>query len=149
MLGAQMRGFAIKKKKWKKKVQEKNISTTSTPTTKRQKEHMLFCCCSMFFHEGNLLFDVKSAILHCVFLNGGKFERSLDHLETIQGCLDHNTHTHTLWLIIVVSTGTRNIHYKHGCFNWIIPNHYMGNGCFTKHPWHEQVHGCLGFLRHL
>ena len=21
-----------------------------------------------------------------------------------------------------------------GCFNWMIPNLYMENGCFTKHP---------------
>ena len=20
------------------------------------------------------------------------------------------------------------------CFNWVIPNHYIKNGCFTKHP---------------
>ena len=22
----------------------------------------------------------------------------------------------------------------YGCFNWMIPNHYIKNGCFTKHP---------------
>ena len=25
------------------------------------------------------------------------------------------------------------------CFNWMIPNHYIKNGCFTKHP---LKHGC-------
>ena len=29
-----------------------------------------------------------------------------------------------------------------GCFNWMIPNLYIGNGCFTKHPF---INGCLGF----
>ena len=28
------------------------------------------------------------------------------------------------------------------CFNWMIPNCYMKNGCFTKHPFET---GCLGF----
>ena len=28
------------------------------------------------------------------------------------------------------------------CFNWMIPNLYLGNGCFTKHPFKS---GCLGF----
>ena len=29
-----------------------------------------------------------------------------------------------------------------GCFNWMIPNLYIGNGCFTKHPFKT---GCLGY----
>ena len=29
-----------------------------------------------------------------------------------------------------------------GCFNWMIPNLYIENGCFTKHPF---INGCLGF----
>ena len=24
--------------------------------------------------------------------------------------------------------------FINGCFNWMIPNHYIKNGCFTKHP---------------
>ena len=24
--------------------------------------------------------------------------------------------------------------FINGCFNWMIPNLYIGNGCFTKHP---------------
>ena len=30
----------------------------------------------------------------------------------------------------------------YGCFNWMIPNHYIKNGCFTKHPLQN---GCLGY----
>ena len=32
--------------------------------------------------------------------------------------------------------------FINGCFNWMIPNFYIGNGCFTKHPFFT---GCLGF----
>ena len=32
--------------------------------------------------------------------------------------------------------------FINGCFNWMIPNLYIGNGCFTKHPF---INGCLGF----
>ena len=32
--------------------------------------------------------------------------------------------------------------YINGCFNWMIPNLYMENGCFTKHLF---INGCLGF----
>ena len=37
------------------------------------------------------------------------------------------------------SPGTPN---NHGCFNWMIPNLYIENDCFTKHPF---INGCLGF----
>ena len=30
----------------------------------------------------------------------------------------------------------------YGCFNWMIPNLFLGNGYFTKHPFKT---GCLGF----
>ncbi len=32
--------------------------------------------------------------------------------------------------------------FINGCFNWMIPNHYMKNGCLTKHP---IKNCCLGF----
>ena len=32
--------------------------------------------------------------------------------------------------------------FIHGCFSWMIPNLYIENGCFTKHPF---INGCLGF----
>ena len=32
--------------------------------------------------------------------------------------------------------------FINGCFNWMIPNLYIGNGCFTKHPFKT---GCLGY----
>ena len=30
----------------------------------------------------------------------------------------------------------------YGCFNWMMPNLYLGNGCLTKHPFKN---GCLGY----
>ena len=38
--------------------------------------------------------------------------------------------------------------FTNGCLNWMIPNLYIENGCFTKHPF---IFGCLGFqvyIRH-
>ena len=32
--------------------------------------------------------------------------------------------------------------FLNGCFNWMIPNLYIENGCCTKHPF---INGCLGF----
>ncbi len=32
--------------------------------------------------------------------------------------------------------------FINGCFNWMIPNPCIGNGCFTKHLF---INGCLGF----
>ena len=32
--------------------------------------------------------------------------------------------------------------FINGCFNWMIPNLFIENGCFTKHPFKT---GCLGF----
>ena len=32
--------------------------------------------------------------------------------------------------------------FINGCFNWMIPNLYIGNVFFTKHPF---LNGCLGF----
>ena len=32
--------------------------------------------------------------------------------------------------------------FINGCFNWMIPNLYIENGCFTKHPF---INGCSGF----
>jgi len=32
--------------------------------------------------------------------------------------------------------------FFNGCFNWMIPNLYIENGCFTKYPF---INGCLGF----
>ena len=34
----------------------------------------------------------------------------------------------------------------YGCFNWMIPNHYIKNGCFTKHP---LKNCCLGYQDYL
>ena len=49
------------------------------------------------------------------------------------------THTH-----IYVYTWNWNLKHLfiNGCFNWMIPNHYMKDCCFTKHPFNN---GCLGY----
>ena len=36
--------------------------------------------------------------------------------------------------------------FINGCFNWMIPNLYIGNGCFTKHLF---INGCLGFQENI
>ena len=36
--------------------------------------------------------------------------------------------------------------FINGCFNCLIPNLYIGNGCFTKHPF---INGCLEFQEEL
>ena len=33
-----------------------------------------------------------------------------------------------------ISTWNPKQPFINGCFNWMIPNLYIGNGCFTKHP---------------
>ena len=35
-----------------------------------------------------------------------------------------------------------HLELTNGCFNWMIPNLYIGNGCFTNHLF---INGCLGF----
>ena len=34
---------------------------------------------------------------------------------------------------------------SNGCFNWMIPDLYLGNACFSKHPFKT---GCLGYQVH-
>ena len=41
-----------------------------------------------------------------------------------------------------VYTWNRKQPFINGCFNWMIPNLYVKNGCFTKHPLQN---GCLGY----
>ena len=43
-----------------------------------------------------------------------------------------------------VFTSTWNLKrlFINGCFSWMIPNLYIKNGGFTKHPFKT---GCLGF----
>ena len=36
--------------------------------------------------------------------------------------------------------------FINGCFNWMIPNLYIGNGCFTKHPFFLRLFGVPGGL---
>ena len=44
--------------------------------------------------------------------------------------------------IYIYIPGTPNNQFFYGCFNWMIPNHYIKDGCFTKHPLKD---GCLGY----
>ena len=44
--------------------------------------------------------------------------------------------------IHIVKTWNPKQPFINGCFNWVIPNLYIENGCFTKHPF---INGCLGF----
>ena len=41
-----------------------------------------------------------------------------------------------------ISTWNPKQPFINGCFNWMIQNLYMGNGCLTKHPLKT---GCLEF----
>ena len=41
-----------------------------------------------------------------------------------------------------ITSWNLNHPFIYGCFNWMIQNLYIGNGCFTKHPFKT---GCLGF----
>ena len=47
------------------------------------------------------------------------------------------------FLCVKVEIDTWNLKHLfiNGCFNWMIPNLYIGNGCFTKHLF---INGCLG-----
>jgi len=83
-------------KKESEKNKKKHQHHKHTNNKKKEKN----TCCSVvvpcFSTKATCCLMSKVAILDCVFLNGGKSERSLDDLETKQGSLDHNTHTHTL-----------------------------------------------------
>ena len=46
---------------------------------------------------------------------------------------------------IYIDLELQTTRFFNGCFNWMIPNHYIKNSCFTKHPlkdscWGYQVH---------
>ena len=48
-----------------------------------------------------------------------------------------------LWVFhVIIPTWNPKQPFINGCFNWMIPNLYIENGCFTKHPF---INGCLGF----
>ena len=49
-------------------------------------------------------------------------------------------------LVNDLTPGTANNQFFYGCFNWMIPNHYIKNGCFTKHPLKS---GCLGYQAYM
>ena len=43
---------------------------------------------------------------------------------------------------VLKSTWNRKQPDFYGCFTWMIPNLYLGNGCFNKHQF---INGCLEF----
>ena len=47
-----------------------------------------------------------------------------------------------IWIHDEICTWNPKQPFINGCFNWMIPNLYIENGCFTKHPF---INGCLGF----
>ena len=54
--------------------------------------------------------------------------------------------------LLIMEKNTSTWYPKHplqnGCFSWMIPNLYLGNGCFTKLPWKNWLFGVPGmFLR--
>ena len=48
----------------------------------------------------------------------------------------------SVWISGFITAWNPKQPFINGCFNWMIPNLYIGNGCFTKHP---VLNGCLGF----
>ena len=66
-----------------------------------------------------------------------EFLPSVPQTAVINGCFN--------WMIpnLYVENGCFTKHpCTNGCFNWMIPNLHVENGCFTKHPF---INGCLGF----
>ena len=55
----------------------------------------------------------------------------------------YERYTYILDYIVILLAWNPKQPFINGCFNWMIPNLYIGNGCFTKHPF---INGCLGFL---
>ena len=49
-----------------------------------------------------------------------------------------------LWKKLLLARSAWNLKqpFFSGCFNWMIPSLYLGNGCFTKHPFKT---GCLEY----
>ena len=48
----------------------------------------------------------------------------------------------TIYIYVYIYAWNPKQPFTNGCFNWMIPNLYIENGCFTKHPF---INGCLGF----
>ena len=47
-----------------------------------------------------------------------------------------------VWSMYFNTTWNPKHPFNSGCFNWMIPILYIGNGCFTKHP---IKNGCLEY----
>ena len=55
----------------------------------------------------------------------------------------YERYTYILDYTVILLAWNPKQQFINGCFNWMIPNFYIGNGCFTKHSF---INGCLGFL---
>ena len=51
-----------------------------------------------------------------------------------------------LLVAFLINTWNPKQPFINGCFNWMISNLYIGNGCFTKHLF---INGCLGFQENI
>ena len=60
----------------------------------------------------------------------------------ILGCVSHFETTTETYCWFSASTWNLKHPIINGCFNWMIPNHYLKHCCFTKHPLKT---GCLGY----
>ena len=50
----------------------------------------------------------------------------------------HQQKSHTLkGRLVNISTWNPKQPFVNGCFSWMIPNLYIENGCFTKHPFYK------------
>ena len=56
--------------------------------------------------------------------------------------VDHLFRSLRIWHLLKICAWNSKQPVFYGCFNWMIQNLYMGNGCFTKHPF---INGCLEF----
>ena len=79
---------------------------------------------SMFFFPSDFLFHPPPLAFHgrCQ----GSQCRKIDHLVVVAECV--------AW----AANELKRLFYDCGCFNRMIPDLYLGNGCFIQHPWSIQ-----------
>ena len=62
------------------------------------------------------------------------------HLPALWWSLDTQNLAHSKPVLsLKISTWNPKQPFINGCFNWMIANLYIGNGCFTKHPFLTMV----------
>ena len=69
------------------------------------------------------------------------FEKELGQcsISGVSSCFSPNNY---IYICIYTYAWNPKQPFINGCFNWMIPNLYIENGCFTQHPF---INGCLGF----